>query len=265
MLLLNRSPAARRRRQRASQPTTPVGSSQVISDCPAAHRSDLVILQNGMLLPLLERHGLQGCTQALLYLSAGSDGGVVDSGRTVVTGRWACGPAWAAAPRVVQDKRRARPLLPQSRVRGRPPGKLPSCWNATRGRLWATLSVGMPGQARRSAQELRSPRCRWADALAEVLRSGGVACRPMERGAFLALMVEKLLWASTYWLLSAGLGGLPVGAVARQHGEAVEELATELLPLAQSYVLRCGAGMGLPPGSLDRVRAPDFRAASLPA
>lgn len=41
-----------------------------------------------MLLPLLERHGLQGSTQALLYFSAGGDGRVVDSGRTVVTGRW---------------------------------------------------------------------------------------------------------------------------------------------------------------------------------
>ncbi|KAL4422496.1 hypothetical protein ABPG75_008693 [Micractinium tetrahymenae] len=162
--------------------TTNDALEQVVAGCPAAHRADLVFLQNGMLLHLLERHGLQGSTQALLYFSAGGDGSVVDSRRTIVTGRW-------------------------------------------------------------------------AGALSEVLQAGGVACRPVERSEFLALMVEKLLWASIYWLLSAGLGGLPVGRVAQQHGEAAEELAAELLPLAQAYVLRSGAGMGLPPGSLDQVAA----------
>ncbi|KAL4421075.1 hypothetical protein ABPG77_001370 [Micractinium sp. CCAP 211/92] len=162
--------------------TTNDALEQVITDCPAAHRSNLVFLQNGMLLPLLERYGLQHSTQALLYFSADSEGGIVDSGRTVVTGRW-------------------------------------------------------------------------ANELAQVLQAGGVACRPVQGGEYLALMVEKLLWASIYWLLSAGLGGLPVGPVAQQHGEAAEELVAELLPLAQAYVLRSAAGPGAPSGSQEQVAA----------
>lgn len=90
--------------------------------------------------------------------------------------------------------------------------------------------------------------------MSEVLRAGGVVCRPVGRGEFSALMVEKLLWASIYWLLSAGLGGLPVGPVAQRHSDEAEELAAELLPLAKAYVLRSGAGAGLPPGSLNQVR-----------
>ena len=59
--------------------------------------------------------------------------------------------------------------------------------------------------------------------------------------------------ASIYWLLSAGLKGLPVGAVAQQHGDAAAELAAELLPLAQRYVLASGRLQGL--ASLDQARA----------
>lgn len=67
--------------------TTNDALDQVIAGCPSARRPDLVLTQNGMLLPLLERHGLMGCTQALLYLAASADGGVVDGGRTVACGR----------------------------------------------------------------------------------------------------------------------------------------------------------------------------------
>jgi hypothetical protein len=42
-----------------------------------------------MLRPLLERHGLAGNTQALLYLSANADGSCTDGKRTVVCGRLA--------------------------------------------------------------------------------------------------------------------------------------------------------------------------------
>lgn len=61
---------------------------QVIAGCPPDQRSDLLFTQNGMLLPLLERHGLACNTQALLYMSA-VDGSVVDGGRTVACGRCA--------------------------------------------------------------------------------------------------------------------------------------------------------------------------------
>lgn len=60
---------------------------QVISECPPARRPDLVFTQNGMLLPLLEQHGLAGNTAALLYLSAAADGSYTDGRQTVVCGR----------------------------------------------------------------------------------------------------------------------------------------------------------------------------------
>lgn len=67
--------------------TTNDALDQVIAGCPPARRPDLVITQNGMLLPVLERHGLMGCTQALMYLAASHEGSVVDGGRTVACGR----------------------------------------------------------------------------------------------------------------------------------------------------------------------------------
>jgi hypothetical protein len=46
-----------------------------------------------------------------------------------------------------------------------------------------------------------------------------------------ARVQEKLLWACVFWLLSAALGGLPVGEVATHHREDVAALTAELLPL----------------------------------
>lgn len=145
---------------------------QVIADCPPARRLDLVFLQNGMLLPLLERHSLAGSTQALLYLAASPQGEITDGRLTV-----ACGPH--------------------------------------------------------------------AEPLAALLRGGGVACRAVQRDEFLALMLCKLLWSCIYWLLSAGLGGVPVGALADAHGAAAAELAEELLPLGQAYLVDAAARLGL--------------------
>lgn len=45
-----------------------------------------------------------------------------------------------------------------------------------------------------------------------------------------------------------------MGAVAQQHGAAAAELAAELLPLAQRYVLASGRRQGL---GLDQVRGRD--------
>lgn len=54
---------------------------------------------------------------------------------------------------------------------------------------------------------------------------------------FLESVVEKLLWSSIFWLLSAALGGIPVGLIATQHREVVHELVAELLPLAMKSEL----------------------------
>lgn len=71
--------------------TTNDALESVITQTPAARRPDLVFLQNPLLLPLLDRHGLEANTQALLYLSAREDGSYTDGGRTVACGRWAGG------------------------------------------------------------------------------------------------------------------------------------------------------------------------------
>jgi hypothetical protein len=45
---------------------------------------------------------------------------------------------------------------------------------------------------------------------------------------------EKLLWACVFWLLSAALGGMPVGEVATTHRDHVAALTAELLPLTHA-------------------------------
>ena len=45
----------------------------------------------------------------------------------------------------------------------------------------------------------------------QLLESGGVHAAAIDDWAtFCDLTVEKLLWSSIFWLLSAGLGGKPV-------------------------------------------------------
>ncbi len=62
----------------------------VIQATPAVRRTDLVFIQNGMIGPLLQDHGLQDNTQALVYFAVSKRGQApVDGGGTVVTGPWA--------------------------------------------------------------------------------------------------------------------------------------------------------------------------------
>jgi hypothetical protein len=81
--------------------------------------------------------------------------------------------------------------------------------------------------------------------LAALLHSGGVGCRIVQREEYLALMLCKLLWSCIYWLLSAGLGGVPVGSLAAAHSEAAAELAAELLPMGQAYLVDTAARLRL--------------------
>lgn len=59
----------------------------VLSWVPTDRICDLIFVQNGMLQTWLERHQLQHCTQALLYVAVSSVGDKpIDGGRSVVTG-----------------------------------------------------------------------------------------------------------------------------------------------------------------------------------
>ena len=64
---------------------------EAVSECPPERRPDLVFMQNGALEPWLAARGLEGCTRALLYLSAEEGGAALKDGggRSSVTGPWA--------------------------------------------------------------------------------------------------------------------------------------------------------------------------------
>lgn len=152
---------------RLSVPCFTRGLSQVLAECPAARRPDLVFCQNGMLLPLLEEHGLAANTAALLYLSASANGSYTDGRQTVVCGR--CSRAGGRA------RPRMRAALGKCCSHSRPALTHLRCTPCT------PITCCCP------------PRCRWAGAFAALLHRGGVECRVVERGEFLALMIEKLL------------------------------------------------------------------------
>lgn len=69
----------------------------VLAACPPEKKDDLVFVQDGMLEPLFQRHGLYGPTQATLWLACMRKGGKpVDGltseapeGLTTVSGKWA--------------------------------------------------------------------------------------------------------------------------------------------------------------------------------
>ena len=126
--------------------------------------------QNGMLLPLLEQHGLADNTAALLYLSAAADGSYTDGRQTVVCGRCGGGAEAAGSPLAV-----FRPVTC---------GML----RASVGRRKA-MSLFLLTRFACTPLALR----RWAGAVAALLHRGGVQCRVVERGEYLALMIEKLL------------------------------------------------------------------------
>ncbi len=67
----------------------------VLSWIPADRISDLIFVQNGMLQTWLERHQVEHCTQALLYVAVSSVGDEpIDGGRSVVTGHHAESLVW---------------------------------------------------------------------------------------------------------------------------------------------------------------------------
>ena len=56
----------------------------IVEATPAHRRGDLVFMQNGMLLPFLEKHGLSDATQVLLYLAVAKVGAAPVDGITEV-------------------------------------------------------------------------------------------------------------------------------------------------------------------------------------
>ena len=64
--------------------------ADIIPNITIDRRKDCIFVQNGMLQSWLKEHGLEHCTQSLLYFAVAKKGDVpVDGGRTVIMGRWA--------------------------------------------------------------------------------------------------------------------------------------------------------------------------------
>lgn len=74
---------------------------------------------------------------------------------------------------------------------------------------------------------------RWASVICETMQAGGLQCSSVSYGIFFEVMIEKLLWSSIFWLLSAALGELSVGVISENYIADVEELTCELLPIAR--------------------------------
>lgn len=99
-----------------------------------------------------------------------------------------------------------------------------------------------------------------AEAVAALLRSGGVPAQAVDRAALNQEIAVKLAWIAIFGLLGQALG-LRVGALAQDHSAEVEALGAELLPL-----LHAELGLSLPLGALIRrlleysAAIPDFPA-----
>ena len=64
--------------------------ADIIPHLPKERHQDCIFVQNGMLQSWLIEHGLENCTQSLLYFAVAKRGDEpVDGGRTVTMGKWA--------------------------------------------------------------------------------------------------------------------------------------------------------------------------------
>lgn len=148
---------------------------RVLDVTPKERHEDLVFLQNGMLLPWLQEQGLEECTQACCYFSALKGQPAQDGGQTVVHGR--CASLHSMIEVTVF-------LLQQLHAR------LIAAWIADKQLLGADP--------------------RWGDDFRDVLARGQIACQVLDRDSYRLKMIEKLLWATIFWMLSSAEGGLTV-------------------------------------------------------
>lgn len=69
---------------------------------------------------------------------------------------------------------------------------------------------------------------KWAGALADRLRKGGLTCRALDGDAYTAAMLEKHLWICSTMLVGALHGGVTVGEVGHAHEAQLAQLVAEL-------------------------------------
>ena len=121
-------------------------------------------------------------------------------------------------------------------------------YETTQAVLWLALPrVGgrpVDGVTPESPEGLSSVSGKWAQALAQRLERGNLKCtvygaqRELRR-----IMLERLVWTSSFMLLGSIHGGITVGEVSSKHREEVEDLIRELAAMCRftlSVALKTG-------------------------
>ncbi|KAL6768422.1 CPLD24 [Auxenochlorella protothecoides x Auxenochlorella symbiontica] len=89
-----------------------------------------------------------------------------------------------------------------------------------------------------------------SEAVAQRLAAGGLACKVLDRPAFLQAMLEKLVWISAFMLVGVTHGGCSVGEVERVHSQQTAELVEELASAGAAAL-----GVRLEAGAWERLAA----------
>eukprot|EP00737_Agarophyton_chilense_P005093 gb/GEZJ01007129.1/.p1 GENE.gb/GEZJ01007129.1/~~gb/GEZJ01007129.1/.p1 ORF type:complete len:289 (-),score=17.35 gb/GEZJ01007129.1/:175-1041(-) len=133
---------------------------EVITQCPPHRRQDLVFMQNGDIMPFLQKHGLQHNTRVVLYVAVPSrdPSTVRNGGRTTMTGKW-------------------------------------------------------------------------AQALADRLRTGGVEASVVNDDDWTRAYYEKLIWLCSFNIVGAAFGNVDIKALATQYQAVLRPVMTELITL----------------------------------
>lgn len=92
---------------------------------------------------------------------------------------------------------------------------------------------------------------RHAAAVAARLHGAGLSCRVLDRAAFDACMLEKLVWICAFMLVGARHGGVSVGDVESKHAAEVDALIAELATAGAAAL----GGLTLGPDLAPRLRA----------
>ncbi|KAG2442911.1 hypothetical protein HXX76_002987 [Chlamydomonas incerta] len=179
----------------------------VLEQTPRSRRRDLVLFQNGWLVPWLGQNSLR--------LGGGSVAAAEAEGQAAASGSEAAAPgAGDGAATADADADAA------ASVAGAGGDEI------TLVALY--MAAGPDGTATDGLRTVASGR--WAQHVSHTLSRGGVRCRAVGGADMYGAVVEKLLWASVFWMMSAALGGMNVGDIVTGHRGDVAALTAELLP-----------------------------------
>ncbi|KAG2443026.1 hypothetical protein HYH02_009441 [Chlamydomonas schloesseri] len=188
----------------------------VLEVTPRSRRRDLVLFQNGWLAPWLGHNSLWlgGAGEAAAAKDLGAAAADVAEGKAAA--RKAAGVGAVTGPTTTATGAGA----------GAAPGVAGEGDEVTLVALY--MAAGPDGTAKDGLRTVASGR--WAHHVSRTLARGGVRCRAVRGADMYVAVVEKLLWACVFWMLSSALGGMKVGDIVEEHRDDVAALTAELLP-----------------------------------